>query len=428
MCMRVLFISPNTETINMPVLPLGMASVVASTRKAGHTVLSLNLLESSDIRMSFENAFREIKPDAIGISVRNIDDQSMENTRFLLDPVKELVEDCRKMSDAPVILGGAGYSIFPQSTLEYTGADFGLQGEGEEMFPLLLEFLNAGRKPLCIPGVYSRKMKRNNPPRYNTDLDLFPLPEPDVHLDIPGTIDKGQLWLPYQTRRGCPMKCNYCSTPVIEGTTLRFHDIRAIIENLSLYVENGITQFFFVDNIFNIPEPYAEQLCDALIESGFVIQWRCILYPRKINPELAGKMTAAGCAAVSLGFESGAVPVLAHMNKQFTPPDISETCRILNDCGIEQQGFLLLGGPGETRQTVEESLAFADSLPLDTLKITVGIRIYPETPLAKTALAEGVISDGDDLLNPRFYLRPELAGWLPAYTAAWAGERPHCQI
>lgn len=425
--MRVLMISPNTETVNMPVLPLGMASVVAATQKAGHIVLSLNLLESSDIRLSFENAFREIKPHAIGISVRNIDDQSMENPRFLLDPVKDLVEDCRKMSDAPVILGGAGYSIFPQSALEYTGADYGLQGEGEEMFPLLLEFLSAGRKPFCIPGVYARKMKRSNPPRYSTHLDLFPLPEPHVHLDIPATIDKEQTWLPYQTRRGCPMKCSYCSTPVIEGTTLRFHESRAIIENISRYVDKGIAQFFFVDNIFNIPESYAEQLCNALIEADFTIKWRCILYPRKIDPELAWKMKVAGCTAVSLGFESGAAPVLAHMNKQFTPADVSETCRILNDCGIEQQGFLLLGGPGETRKTVEDSFAFSDTLPLDTLKITVGIRIYPETPLAGTAITEGVMSGMDDLLHPCFYLRPELAGWLPAYAAAWAEERPYCQ-
>jgi len=94
------------------------------------------------------------------------------------------------------------------------------------------------------------------------------------------------------------------------------------------------------------------------------------------------------------------------------------------DAGICRRGFLLLGGPGETRESVEESLAFADSLHLDALKVTVGVRIYPETPLASTALADGVIRPDDDLLWPRFYLAPLLRDWLPERTAAYKTSRP----
>ena len=81
-------------------------------------------------------------------------------------------------------------------------------------------------------------------------------------------------------------------------------------------------------------------------------------------------------------------------------------------------GFLLLGGPGETRESVEESLAFARSLRLDDLRITVGIRIYPGTPLAKRAVAEGMIASEDDLLRPSFYLAPGLEPWIHARVAA----------
>lgn len=76
-------------------------------------------------------------------------------------------------------------------------------------------------------------------------------------------------------------------------------------------------------------------------------------------------------------------------------------------------GFLLLGGPGETQETVGESVAFAESLRLDQLRITVGIRIYPETPLAQLAVREGVIAAEDDLLFPRFYLTPGLEYPIP---------------
>ena len=87
-------------------------------------------------------------------------------------------------------------------------------------------------------------------------------------------------------------------------------------------------------------------------------------------------------------------------------------------------GFLLLGGPGETRDSVIESLRFADSLPLTQLKITSGIRIYPETPLAKIAVAEGVIAPEDNLLRPRFYIARGLEEWLSELVGKWMQERP----
>ena len=424
--MQILLISANTETINMPVLPLGMASIAAMIEQAGHAVLPLNLLERNDPRLSLQKAISEIRPDVIGISVRNIDDQSMDAPRFLLDPVKSLVAACRELSVAPVVLGGAGYSIFPQSALAFTGADYGIQGEGEEAFPLLLEFLKAKRNPVCIPGVYARDLQKENPPCFSLDLNRFPLPLPNLHLEVPESVKKEELWLPYQTRRGCPMACSYCSTPIIEGKNIRSHDIDRVVDNITRYTEAGINRFFFVDNTFNIPASYAERLCDALIDAALEIKWRCIVYPWKIDDSLAGKMVRAGCEEVSFGFESGSARVLEQLNKKYSPEAAREISFTLKYHGIRQMGFLLLGGPGETRETVLETLDFADGLPLDALKITTGIRIYPGTPLAAEAVNKGFISPTNNLLEPRFYLEPELSSWLLPYMAHWAGQRAHC--
>jgi hypothetical protein len=91
-------------------------------------------------------------------------------------------------------------------------------------------------------------------------------------------------------------------------------------------------------------------------------------------------------------------------------------------------GFLLLGGPGETRESVEESLVFADSLKLDALKVTAGVRIYPHTPLSEKAIEEGVISSQDDLLFPRFYMARGLEDWLREVLREWAIPRPHWRV
>ncbi|MBT7085814.1 MAG: B12-binding domain-containing radical SAM protein, partial [Desulfobacterales bacterium] len=139
--MRVLLVSANTEQINMPVLPLGLACVAAFIQEKGHDVKVVNLMMQKDTRIVIKEAITVFNPQVIGISVRNIDDQKLGSAHLLLDPVKEVVADCRDFSDVPIVLGGAGYSIFPQSTLEYLGADMGIQGEGEISFSKLLEHL-----------------------------------------------------------------------------------------------------------------------------------------------------------------------------------------------------------------------------------------------------------------------------------------------
>jgi radical SAM superfamily enzyme YgiQ (UPF0313 family) len=143
---------------------------------------------------------------------------------------------------------------------------------------------------------------------------------------------------------------------------------------------------------------------------------------------LVDLMSKAGCEQVSLGFESGSERVLKNMNKRFTLKGVRLISEMLSDHGIRRMGFLLLGSPGETRESVEQSLAFADSLKLETMKITLGVRIYPHTALAKKAVDEGVISSEDDLFFPRFYLAKGLEDWLPAAVKKWTTIRPHWMI
>ncbi|MEJ2039385.1 MAG: hypothetical protein P8X55_10670, partial [Desulfosarcinaceae bacterium] len=117
--------------------------------------------------------------------------------------------------------------------------------------------------------------------------------------------------------------------------------------------------------------------------------------------------------------------ILDELHKSFTPGDIRSTSRMLADQDIGRMGFLLLGGPGETRDTVLESLAFADSLKLDAVKLTIGVRIYPYTRLARLAVEQGVLEADADLLMPRFYLTPGLEPWLSQTVKAWLADRPN---
>ena len=423
--MKVLLISANTEKMNMPVLPLGMACVAAAAQSAGHEVQTVNLMMQRDVRTPIAQAIKTFSPEVIGISVRNIDDQFMETPTFLLDSVRNIVSDCRSLSNAPIVLGGAGYSIFTKTALAYLGADMGIQGEGEAAFVLLLERLRRKADLSGIPGLYLPEPGHPEKPTFTRNLDTFPIPLPNIHLSPHSGIKEDQLWIPFQTRRGCPMDCSYCSTATIEGRILRKFSPQKAVEGLRRYAEAGFCQFFFVDNTFNLPPSYAKALCDAIIAAGLNIRWRCILYPWKADDALIGKMAKAGCKEVSFGFESGSEKILKNLNKRFTPDEVVKISETLQKHGIRRMGFLLLGGPGETLETVAQSLHFTDSLQLEAMKITTGIRIYPYTALARIAVKEGVIASEAALLLPNFYMAKNLKDRLLETVSYWMKDRPN---
>ena len=423
--MRVLLISANTEKINMPTLPLGLACVAAATQKAGHDVAMLDLMTEKDTLSVLKSAIEGFRPDLIGLSVRNIDDQNMEHPRFLLDPVKEIVAGCRSLSGATIVLGGAGYSLFPEGALSFLGADMGIQGEGEVVFPDLIERIERGASLLGLPGLY---LPGRGPPferMFEKNLDRLPLPNADLW---PAPLRKEELWMPVQTRRGCPLNCSYCSTGVVEGRMFRRHSPETIVKWIARWRKAGVHQFYFVDNTFNLPASFAKELCRKLIDQDLNIRWWSILYPMHVDKTLTAYMAKAGCEQVSIGFESGSERILKNMNKRFHLKEVRQISEMLSERGIRQMGFLLLGSPGETRKSVEKSLLFADSLKLDTLKITAGVRIYPHTVLAKKAIEEGMIASHDELLFPRFYLARDLENWLPGTLKNWAMTRPHWMI
>jgi radical SAM superfamily enzyme YgiQ (UPF0313 family) len=414
--MRVLLISANTERISMVTLALGASLVAAAAERAGHELTFLDLLFVEDLAGAVRDAIALARPDVIGISVRNIDDQNRQEPHLLLDKVKEVTAECRACSAAPIVLGGAGYSIFPREVLEFLGADFGIRGDGEAAFPALLQRLQEGRDPRDIPGVYVAGDTGDGGLAVVEKLDALPLWNETLS---DRTAPAPDLCVPIQTRRGCPNDCSYCSTARIQGRPIRCASPAAAAETLAHLAEQGFHHFHIVDNCFNLPEAHAFELCRHIRERDLGITWRCILYPHLVGEELVDAMKEAGCTEVSLGFESGCARILKELNKRFLPWDVRFVSDRLAARGIHRMGFLLLGGPGETRESVEESLAFVQSLELEELMITVGIRIYPHTALARRAVSEGVIAPGEDLLRPRFYLAPGLEPWIHERVAAF---------
>jgi radical SAM superfamily enzyme YgiQ (UPF0313 family) len=408
--MRVLLISANREDADIRVPALGLACIAAASESAGHETKILDLMVEKDPQLAVSRMLRDFDPEAIGVSVRNIDDQRMRKPRFLLDQALDVVAWCKEGSSAPVILGGAAFSILPQPILNYLGADMGIQGEGECTFIELLRRLRAGEKTDGIPGLFRFGSVESVPRSFIKDLDALPMPDPHfLAKTLAGAVDAP---VPVQSRRGCPLACSYCSTPSIEGSSVRRRSPEAVLAWMAVWVAEGFRRFYFVDNTFNLPPAYAARLCSKIIDSGLNISWSCILFPGGLTPELIELMAKAGCNEVSIGFESGSTRILRSMHKQFDLDEVRRATKLLRLHHIRSMGFLMLGGPGETRSSASESFDFAESLELDALKISIGIRIYPNTDVASAAMEEGLITSEQDLLFPRFYIAAGLEDWL----------------
>jgi radical SAM superfamily enzyme YgiQ (UPF0313 family) len=185
----------------------------------------------------------------------------------------------------------------------------------------------------------------------------------------------------------------------------------------------GVSYIYFVDDIFNYPPDFAERLCSAIIDERLPINWSAFINPAFMTPSLLEVMQKAGCDAVEFGTDSGSPVMLKNLGKSFTVDAIRDSSRLCSEIGVDFAHYLLFGGPGETRETVQESFALMDEVGPTAVIAMTGIRIYPGTAIHRQALAEGVIPPGAPMLEPVFYISPSIRDSLCAIITTLATER-----
>jgi radical SAM superfamily enzyme YgiQ (UPF0313 family) len=225
------------------------------------------------------------------------------------------------------------------------------------------------------------------------------------------------------------MKCIYCATPFLEGKHSRSRDLKkAVTEIAALKNEKNINRFYIADNVFNFPLFSAKDFCREIISQDLKISWQAIVNPAFGDQELFELMSKAGCSFIALGNESGHELVLKNLRKGFTLKHIRKTARFAGDNGIRYSCFLLLGGPGETRDTVKQSVEFVAGLDPAIVTIKAGIRIYPGTELEEMARREGMIRHDQNLLFPAFYTSPEIREWVWDYLNESVSDRKNWKL
>jgi len=353
---------------------------------------------------NMESYIQEIgsfQPDVIGISLRNVDDvNSLSQESFLADYLS-IMENTRKTTTVPVVIGGAGYSIYPIPFFEYLKPDFAISGEGEESLFQLLKSLETGDSYESIEGITylkNGKVCHNQRNQFLRSLDLELEPELiDFYWQKSGMMN-------IQTRRGCPYNCIYCTYPLIEGSKVRNLDIDRIIKTMKDLAGRKISYFFFTDSVFNLQPSYNEALCREIIRNKLDIHWGAYFSPNDLTYDMLALYKEAGLTHIEFGTESFSDRQLKNYGKHFTMKDVEDVSDICNRLEIYHAHFLILGGYGETERTLDESFENSKHVENSVFFPYIGMRIYPNTRLYQYAMKDGIIEANDNLLFPAYYI------------------------
>ena len=410
---RVLLVSTNRERQPYPVVPNGLAAVASALDAAGHHVTFLDLCFTRDPAATAYNAARTIRPDVIGVSVRNIDNSDAIALRHYTPEARVVLQALRRAApDAKIIAGGAAFGVAPEALFRDLGVDYAVAGDGERASVALVDALMSGDAIESIAGLVRDRSGTVvfTPPGEDADLDSLPAPSLHRWIDL-ARYQRHGATIPIQTKRGCVYKCVYCTYRNVEGWGYRTRDPERVADEIEELRRVGVRHFDFVDSTFNSPPGHALAVCEAITRRRLDVQLDTTNFTPAAAPDvLLAAMKRAGFRSLGITAESASDAVLEKLQKGFSASKVREVADRVERHGIKTLWIFLVGGPGETAATLEETLEFA-AWRLgrgDAVYLTVGLRIYPGTTLHRIAIDEGVVPPNISLLDPTFYFSEKL--------------------
>ena len=426
--MKILLIATNQaerymDRMVVRPLPIGVAYLAAHIDERRHELQVLDLMFSDDAVSKVRGAVEQFRPDLVGLSIRNLDNQSYLNPVSHLPRIKEIVRQLRSVSDATIVCGWPAFSILPAYCLEYLEADLGIAGDGVESFTLLVDCLHErtdytgiaglvyrdGAEIIALPTALSSNFRQ--PPR----LDLLDLRRYDKAGFGVGVVTKlAGYYYPTQDGRGA-----------YGGEGSRVRPVEEIMEEISkLNAESGIRKLFFIDSGFNVPIDHAKGLCTRLIESSLDLRWNSYLRTGDCDEELTSLMKSSGC---SLALIVGREPD-GQSDDLGSRPDclrgLGELADLCRSAGLPFSLTMAFGTPGETEQTVSAKLDFLKLSRPQFATLRLGTRVLPGSEVADLARGEGLIGLDADLLMPTFYIEPGVREWLADRVRQATAEEP----
>lgn len=400
--MRIGLVNPNRE-IKEPAMHLGLG-YIASYASTQHKDVEFELLDTRVATKAEYAKFFSQQFDFIGITATS---QTFLEAWEIAKQFKE------QWYSTPIVIGGAHPSTVKGETLGDFPFDYAIYGEGEVTFSELIRFFKGEVEISSIDGVIYRNAEGEavvNPSReLSSDLDAFPFPKYEL---FPMNRYPQHRMI---TSRGCPHRCVFCNSHSIWTNKWRKRSAENILAEIEYLTSHYAPKsFVFNDDSFNMDLARVEKLCDYLVERNTGVIWTASVRVERITETLARKMKAAGCYNVSIGIESANNEVLKRMVKSNTKEKIYDGIQVFRHAGIDVLGQFMIGNPGDTLETVIESIEYAKTSNLN------GVEFYTALPYKDTELWDFVSTNGRWLTDRPAYefhtLNPRIVFDTPDFT------------
>lgn len=423
-------------------IPLGIYYLASFLRQNGHDVQVIDgEAQTLDAHACVERILA-FKPCIVGIS----------STTVAFHRAVEIAEILREQQpDIPLVLGGPHVTTNPSGVLASSIFEYGVVGEGEVSFLELIQALNAQTDLGSVQGIVHKKEGEvcQTPTRpFIAPLDSLPFPAYDLIPDLsaynPPPCNYRKIPVAnIITSRGCPNRCTFCDQSIF-GRQLRQRSAENIVSEIELlHTRYGIREIAFVDDTFTIDNERIRQIFSLLNQKGISFPWTCMSRINTVDEDILRFMKDAGCWHISFGIESGNREILKRIQKNIELERVVHVVRLCSNIGLKTKGFFIIGHPGETQETIEETIRFALSIPLDDIVVTINTPIpgsvqyteasqygsldetdwrqfnYHRPVFVPNGLSQQLLTESYRNFYRRFYFRPRIlwrywkSFWLP---------------
>ena len=382
--------------------PTNLALLAAYVRKHGHEPKIVDLDIEGGTLEQIAHLVLVNDPQVIGFTCLT--------PRFPI--TMEIIAECKRLKPEVVtVVGGSHVTGLPEYALKEAVLDFAVLGEGEVAFLELINNLASGQPVEKIANLIYRStgLVKINPVRPAiADLDALPFPAWDL-LKLDAYVDPAFYQGPHlglMSARGCPFDCYFCASRVVWGRRVRYHSPANMLAEIEEAIDKyGIREFMFYDDTFTLNRNRILKFCEALIARRWKTRFYAQVRVDTIDVEIVKKLKQAGCFAVAIGVESGNEEILKTMGKNLTKEQIRSGCKVLKTAQMPFLASYIIGHPGDTHETIKETLDFANELDADQSKFLIATP-YPGSRFFDLAVERGVISkEGAEDLGDHTYFQ-----------------------
>jgi len=375
-----------------------MASVL---RANGFTDVAI--LDACSLNMSVEETIQAIKehaPDVLGLTTMTV---TVKNALKIAAAARRLLPGLK------IAVGGAHATVCPDWVIADPNVDVVVRNEGEYSF---LEVVKRWAGAESLAGVQGTTIKvdgevihHDQAPRIR-NLDELPFPARDL---MPMHVYKTTLAFPPHIRtrttlysaRGCPYNCSFCSTAAVWGGHFcAMRSAGSVLDEIEEVIDRfGVYGFEFVDELTTLRKERLVEFCQGIHDRGLhKMRWVCSSTVRQMDYETARMMKEAGCSMVYMGVESGSPEILQTLNKQISVDQVVEAFAATRKAGLQRKACFMIGAPGETAATVDQTIALARRIQAERISLNV-VTPYPGTEFYEKYVDKSVELDWDQAFS-----------------------------